>query len=587
MLHLMHQLLLHGGRRMDSVKGHAYLYIRSGIYYFRKKVSDEYTQFFGKSEIVQSLRTSNLRDAITKVSKKIVAYHDRLNSYDKQLKESLIGRPLPARTEVSKEELEKIVRTWYFEHLEQENIRKTAKFTSKTEVRKIKEFRMEQLEPAVENIEPISFYTNWAIDHLQQKYNINLDNSLEARVDFEDYVLRAQSAITKRHLDQLEGNLDTRYDTDFLSRIKYEQEQAESVDDSALTIKELIKVYQDDDGHSWTANTRVDYEHQHKVIEEFLGSETKVTEITRENCREFQKLIQKYPKNATKKFPGTDFKKAIKKAAKEGSDLLSITSQNKYLGTLSSIFIWAINEGKLAFNPAKGLFISDPEQGKEKIRSFSTEQLNIMFNSILYTGSKDDRRGCNKPGPSVTKRSRYWLPLLSLYTGARLNELAQMNCDEVREVDGFLVFDINQEQDDMSLKNRNSKRIIPVHSELIKLGFKNYIESMQASSSVKLFPDLSNKRNGRYSHQASRHFSNWTIAIGSKRDKTDNRSFRHGYEDALRRARIYPNVHDALCGWKSGKMRDRYGTEFPIDVLSEAIEKITFPGLDLSHLYEN
>ena len=66
----------------------------------------------------------------------------------------------------------------------------------------------------------------------------------------------------------------------------------------------------------------------------------------------------------------------------------------------------------------------------------------------------------------------------------------------------------------------------------------------------------------------------------------DFHSFRHGFKDACRAARIGEEGHDALTGHTGGGIGRDYGDNgVPLDVKADAIKAITFPGLDLAHLY--
>ena len=377
--------------------------------------------------------------------------------------------------------------------------------------------------------------------------------------------------------------MDTSYENKLLSIEKYKQDQNRS----NKTIAEVVDDYENDPSHSWAEKTRVTYMHQHRLIKEFFGSETKLTDLTRNQCEEFQRMIQQYPANATKKYPDMSFKQAIRKANKEDSKLLSISSQNDYLTKLTSIFAWAVDTDRMDRNPAKRLSIADKTPNKQKRSSFTINQLNSVFSSPLYTGSINDERGFNQVGNSVTKRSRYWLPLLGLFTGARLNELAQLDVADIMEESSISLIDINDNSDDKRLKTINATRKVPVHPELIKMGFLNYVTQKRSEGAVKLFPELDNKQTGAYSYIPSKLFANFLKQIGVKTPKINYHSFRHTFRDAMRRAHLRSYTEDALCGWASGIVKDEYGSEEFLKELHEAVSQISYPGLDLSHLYED
>jgi hypothetical protein len=66
--------------------------------------------------------------------------------------------------------------------------------------------------------------------------------------------------------------------------------------------------------------------------------------------------------------------------------------------------------------------------------------------------------------------------------------------------------------------------------------------------------------------------------------------FRHGFKDALRAAGVSEDVNDALTGHAGVSSVGRtYGAKemlkrFGLPILNEALSKVRYPGLDLSHL---
>jgi integrase len=85
-----------------------------------------------------------------------------------------------------------------------------------------------------------------------------------------------------------------------------------------------------------------------------------------------------------------------------------------------------------------------------------------------------------------------------MLSGARINETCQLHLEELREVDGVWVFDIN-DKGDKRLKTFSSKQLIPIPSQLLLA----YVKRLRAKEETRLFPTLK-KHRGRYSHTASR-----------------------------------------------------------------------------------
>ena len=89
--------------------------------------------------------------------------------------------------------------------------------------------------------------------------------------------------------------------------------------------------------------------------------------------------------------------------------------------------------------------VSHNESQTKKYAPFSIEQLNAMFRAPLYTGCIDDGRNYNKVGNNRPRRVRFWLPLIALFTGARINEICQLHTSDIQEKNGIAFISINAE----------------------------------------------------------------------------------------------------------------------------------------------
>jgi len=83
---------------------------------------------------------------------------------------------------------------------------------------------------------------------------------------------------------------------------------------------------------------------------------------------------------------------------------------------------------------------------------------------------------------------RKHLVYLSVFTGARANELAQLRKSDVVRIKGHWCISINDDHSDKSLKTASARRIVPLNTQLLKSGFMEYIE--QFGEDERLFPEL-------------------------------------------------------------------------------------------------
>ena len=180
-----------------------------------------------------------------------------------------------------------------------------------------------------------------------------------------------------------------------------------------------------------------------------------------------------------------------------------------------------------------------------------------------------------------------WLPLMALFTGARLEEIGQALTSDLKHEDDIHYLDINtlDRRAGKRVKNRSSRRKLPLHPELIRCGLLVYIEERRQAGDGRLFPALRPSVTGQMTGNWSKWWSRYTDSLGITDPRKVFHSFRHAFKDACRAARIEEELHDALTGHTSASVGRRYGNGVPLEVLAEAVAKVSYKGLDLSHLY--
>lgn len=75
--------------------------------------------------------------------------------------------------------------------------------------------------------------------------------------------------------------------------------------------------------------------------------------------------------------------------------------------------------------------------------------------------------------------AQWWVPALALYTGARAQELGQFRTEDVEEVAGIWVLHIAARFLGQRIKNRQSKRFVPIHPALLETGFLDYVAQVR------------------------------------------------------------------------------------------------------------
>jgi integrase len=131
-------------------------------------------------------------------------------------------------------------------------------------------------------------------------------------------------------------------------------------------------------------------------------------------------------------------------------------------------------------------------------------------------------------------------------------------------------------------------RVVPLHPELIRLGFLDYHMQRQQAGGVGLFPGTERNERGQMMADFSRNFGKYLRYIGLKKGRgLSLYSFRHGVTDALR-AKYLDHDFGFILGHDKPTMTGRYGIipQGPLEKRVEIINAIQYPGLNLSHLVQ-
>jgi integrase len=362
---------------------------------------------------------------------------------------------------------------------------------------------------------------------------------------------------------------------------------------ASLTLAEAYRSYIDDPTRAWTANTREAYETSRKLAIALIGEATPVSSISRAHCRDMLDVLRFLPANAGKLFPKLSPREAADRACLRGDiKVISAANANSLMSNMSSFLNWAVNEELLARNPARGLRLPDPINKRDKRSPFDREQLHAIFNAPLYRGCVDGGRGYNKAGSQRPRNARFWVPLIALFTGARLGEICQLDTTDIRAVDGVDCIVISLRSlvgsTDKQLKTTVSDRLIPLHPVLIGCGLVHFAETKRKAGEKKLFDDIETGSTGSRPVAFSKWFTRFLGACGAQRPRTSFHSFRHNFRDELRAARIDHDIALLLGGWTTGSSRtavhENYGSGYRVDALNEAVRRLTFEQVDVRHL---
>jgi integrase len=153
---------------------------------------------------------------------------------------------------------------------------------------------------------------------------------------------------------------------------------------------------------------------------------------------------------------------------------------------------------------------------------------------------------------------------------------------DVRQEHGHWIMHVTKEGSERKrTKTAGSQRVVPVHSQLISLGFDKYHARAIALGKKQLF-DVKPDARGYFSGGPSKFFGNYLRDIGIKTGRDLNfHSFRHTVADAFRKAGFVDEEFAPLLGHTKATTTGKYGIMKPMVLAQRVamIEAIKYPGL--------
>ena len=567
-----------------------------GWYHLRVKVPKDLRGVIGKTEIWRKLGTANLSEAKELVRIESVRVDAEFADARRKIREAAEAQP-------SEMDIRRMVVLW-FHHADQ-----------RAAVPALAVHGVRALEDALDGLgadeaalrrqdEGVMVATQVAADAILAGHGwpatqhqvkgiktgaavVDVDKATDWYRSLCSHVLRAMIEVTRRSRGRLGGQpLGQAFDPAFVG-VGAGGAEPEPTPQRGISLEGLIEEYMAAPNRRHLGGKTVGgYKVIFRALRELLGPGKPVREIDRDDCRRVRDVVMNLPLNATKRFPGLTMDEAAGLAKEEGLRTITPGSANGYLNNLSSLFNWAVAEEYMDKNPATRLGVSLPAAGKkDRKRPFDDDQLRKIFDAPMYRGCVDDGAGYAVPGPKVIRRGRFWVPLLSLFTGMRLNECCQLAVDDVATKDGVDVILVRANGDGKRVKSEAGERLIPVHPELKRLGFLGHVEAMRAAGEARLFPDLPMGAKGYFSDPFQKWFSRFLRKAGAKAPRTSFHSFRHCFRDALREADVPRDAVLALGGWAgNGGTEEIYGGGLKASTLAREVARVRYPGLDLGHL---
>lgn len=148
------------------------------------------------------------------------------------------------------------------------------------------------------------------------------------------------------------------------------------------------------------------------------------------------------------------------------------------------MFKLAVKLEYLEKNPASDMQLDIKEDARKLRDMFKPSELEAIVKSPVLKNSKYPYQ--------------FWVTVLSLFTGARREELCNLYQEDIKKEDGVWYIDITADKPDKRIKTYQI-RAVSLHPFVINLGFIDHVKSFEKGQ--RIWPELSNNnRDEKYGH---------------------------------------------------------------------------------------
>lgn len=315
-------------------------------------------------------------------------------------------------------------------------------------------------------------------------------------------------------------------------------------------------------------------------LKELLGANTPLFKVTKADIWKYRDALTEAPARAGSIIALRDLsfpERVEAMGANPGKyQHLNANSVGDRLRQINAVFRLAVRRGHISENPAHDVFESNPDQ-KGYRHPYTVEELQRIFSSPPYY---------DRPVPIEEQTDEFWVPLLELFQGARASEM-YVRTEDLKITDAIPHIKLI-EFDERTLKNAPSSRPMPIHPELLKLGFLEYCRCVKAKGDL-LFPDWKFREDQKPSEGVARRRFNRHLKklMPDRVYPADSHTFRHNFETSLSAANgVSERTMRRLSGRSVPGSAGGYVHDIPLlPEMAEAVAKVQYGGLSLKHLY--
>lgn len=513
--------------------------------YFRRAVPEDARQVFeGRKEVWTSLKTESVSVARSRLQRELDDFEARLASVRGELPPVVIAnRPYKP----SKREIEIRVRAAFKERIER--------------IRPVNRNNPEHVSAAVQWLEDLKGFhrslsasrgiagedapmdVKWQAEALCEQHNWSLEKADDNWWALLDLVTRAQIEASENQIQSLEGRpyvaQDAAFAPDEFLRDAKDEEEGNVLLGTPVSILGLFESYVAE--RKPEPATVKSYRPKVEMFKAFLGHDD-ARRITKRDVAKWKDQL-------------------LETGGAAGKPLNPKTVRATYLSSVKISLRQGVDNGLLAENVADGVSVAGRKRRpRTRPAGFTDQEAEMILEATLqdHRSSLSERR----------LLARRWIPWLCAYTGARVDEMAQLRAEDIAKIDGVWTIHITPEAGGTK---SGDARFVAMHPHLVEQGFPQVAEDAEGP----IFYDPSASRGGSEAHPMSKkvgqHIAEWVrkeIGVTDKRVQP-NHGWRHRFKTVARECRMIPEIRDYIQGHVPRSEGEGYGNTSPKATLAE------------------
>jgi integrase len=176
--------------------------------------------------------------------------------------------------------------------------------------------------------------------------------------------------------------------------------------------------------------------------------------------------------------------------------------------------------------PLEGLTLPEKDEVDSSKRTYSLEHAQAILLATRKEASRPERR---------------WVPWLMAYSGMRVGEVAQLEKEDLEQIEGRWFVHVVDDGESRTTKTKKGRKV-PLHSAVVVEGFVDFVKGAHGP---RLFPN-----------RTQANLSEWIrgeVLKGHPNLPPANHGFRHLFRDLCRRYRVDHEAEHHITGRAYGK----------------------------------